>query len=52
MLDEPKDRVDNRDEYDPEFIEGWVKIRVAQGWTRAAAIAELNLTAEELMVRD
>jgi hypothetical protein len=50
MLNRPDDRkgVVNQNDYDPsaEFIEGWVEIRMAQGWTREAAIAELNLTAE------
>jgi hypothetical protein len=46
-LDDRKGVV-NQNDYDPsaEFIEGWVEIRMAQGWTREAAIAELNLTAE------
>ena len=53
MLNKPDDRdlVANQNECDlsAQFIEEWLKIRIAQGLTREAALAELNSAAEALM---
>jgi hypothetical protein len=47
MLDEPRKR---QPENDPlaDFLEEWVRLREAQGWTREAAIADLNSAADAL----
>jgi hypothetical protein len=42
----PDDKSQN--ESTPEFIEQWVILREAQGWTREAALADLNIAAGKL----